>query len=43
MYTRDEFEDLLKKAGFRTVEVTTAYEDSNTITEDDGMVFRCHK
>jgi hypothetical protein len=43
MYTRDEFESLLRRADFRTIHVTTAYEDSNDVKEDDGMVFICQK
>jgi SAM-dependent methyltransferase len=43
MYTRDEFESLLIKAGFRTIHVTAAYEDSKDVKEDDGMVFTCQK
>ncbi len=43
MYTREEFESLLKEAGFKTIVVTTAYEDSKSVTENDGMVFACQK
>jgi hypothetical protein len=43
MYTREEFENLLQAAGFKRITVTSAYEDSNEITENDGMVFACQK
>lgn len=43
MYTREEFETLLRAAGFSKINITTAYEDRNNITENDGMVFACQK
>ena len=43
MYTRSEFENLLKAAGFKTIIVTTAYQDSGEVTENDGLVFACQK
>ncbi len=43
LYIRSEFENLLKAVGFKTIVVTTAYDDSDIVTENDGMVFACQK
>ena len=42
LYTRTEFENLLKSAGFKKVIVTTAYGNLSEVTENDSMVFVCH-
>jgi hypothetical protein len=43
MYRREEFEVLLRKAGFTGIQVTRAYEDLSDIAENDGMLFACQK
>lgn len=43
LYTRQEFETLLKSAGFTTIYVTKAYEDETPPTEEDGLVFLVQK
>ncbi len=43
MYRREEFENLLKAAGFKTTIVTRAYDDSSAVGENDGMVFACQQ